>query len=100
MTLHHLMTEMKIEADTNQDNLQQILSKAKLDFPIGTKVKILNTDYIGEVDHYNESSGGFYPGYRYPIFVKITDCVTLKFKQFIGRTFQYSLDQLQIIDDK
>lgn len=37
----------------------------------GKRVKVKTTGYIGTVEKLNTSNGGFYPGSRYPIYVRI-----------------------------
>jgi len=77
--------------------LAALLEIVKVKFPIGSKVKINLTDYIGIVDSYNERTGGFYPGVRYPIKVQIISTEDVAFNTAIGKVFEYGADQLLLI---
>jgi hypothetical protein len=49
----------------------------------------------GLVERLNTSTRGFYPGGRYPIYVKIlTDTRPV---DSVGKTFEYDIDQLEVI---
>ena len=64
---------------------------------INRPCRIAYTDYTGEIVGLNTATGGFYPGSREPVYVKITGCETEKFKSAIGETFSYALDQVKLI---
>lgn len=53
------------------------------------------TSHKGIIKGPNTSSYGFYPGGRYPVIVKIIDS---DMKKVIGKTFEYGLDQIELID--
>jgi len=80
-----------------QSELATLLEIVKVKFPIGSKVKINPTSYIGIVDSYNERTGGFYPGIRYPVNVKIISTEDVAFNTAIGKVFEYGADQLSLI---
>lgn len=62
---------------------------------IGKPCKVKSTSHIGVVHGVNMASRGFYPGSRYPIFVKITESTH---ERAIGDVFEYELDQVEIQD--
>ena len=59
----------------------------------GKKVKVKYTTHEGNLYKLNTSTGGFYPGSRYPFYVKITnegkakDCV-----------FEYDANQVELME--
>ena len=87
-----LHKEMK-EKEPSQTELEKILVQAKKHFPIGATVDVNCTSHFGEVVGYNERTGGFYPGTRFPVYVKIT---LSDMERAIGQTFEYGLDQLKM----
>lgn len=62
---------------------------------IGRACKIKHTSHTGIITDVNTSDCGFYPGGRYPAYVKITES---GMKEAIGCTFEYGLDQIELID--
>lgn len=57
---------------------------------IGKKVSIKGTDYTGVIDRINKSTTGFYPGHRFPYYVKIDEgCGKAS-----GQVFEYAEDQV------
>lgn len=61
----------------------------------GKVVIIKGTGMSGIVTRLNTSTRGFYPGGRYPIYVKIlTDNRTEH--NSVGQTFEYDIDQLEV----
>lgn len=94
----NLYKEMRQEFDNLPKNiLEETLSKAKESFPIGSIINVIGTTYVGEVVRYNERQSGFYPGYRYPIYVKIIHA-THDPHNAVGMTFEYSLDNVNHTD--
>ena len=64
----------------------------------GKTVTIKGTSMTGLVVELNTSTRGFYPGGRYPIYVKIlTDTRTEH--NSVGQTFEYGIDQLEDIQE-
>lgn len=59
----------------------------------GKTCKVLYTNHIGIIHGLNTSTAGFYPGSRYPIYVKITSASAE------GSIFEYELNQLEIITE-
>jgi hypothetical protein len=80
--------------DGEHRELHEVLAKAEKDFPIETLVLVKYTPYKGVVHGYNKMLGGFYPGVRYPVFVKITDDGDGLHK-VVGQVFEYSLEYLE-----
>ena len=74
-------------------------TKEQVDFFIenqGKVVTIKGTSMTGLVERLNTSTRGFYPGGRYPIYIKIlTD---IRPVDSVGRTFEYDIDQLEVMD--
>ena len=74
-------------------------SKEQVDFFLenrGKVVAIKGTSMTGLVERLNTSTRGFYPGGRYPIYVKIlTDTRPV---DSVGRTFEYDIDQLEVME--
>ena len=62
---------------------------------IGKKCKVKHTSHIGVVEGVNRSTGGFYNGGRYPVFVKITKS---RRTSAVGKVFEYELSQIEIIN--
>lgn len=106
-TAEQLLTAIKNGGDNDQvaDLYKQINgaseegpSKEQVDFFIenqGKVVTIKGTSMTGLVERLNTSTRGFYPGSRYPIYVKIlTDTRPV---DSVGRTFEYDIDQLEVI---
>lgn len=60
---------------------------------IGRTCKIKWTSHIGEIVGANTSDRGFYPGGRFPVYVKIT---ASGMEKAIGSTFEYGLDQIEL----
>lgn len=90
----NLYKEMRHECISLPKNtLEETLNKAKELFPIGSVVNVIGTTYVGEVVQYNERDFGFYPGYRYPVYVKII-YATRDPHNAVGMTFEYSLDNI------
>lgn len=63
---------------------------------MGRAVSINNTDYTGKITALNTSTGGFYEGGRYPVYVTIDDDVEVIRAR--GATFEYEIDQLTLKD--
>ena len=64
----------------------------------GKVVTIKGTSMTGLVERLNTSTRGFYPGGRYPIYVKIlTDERTNQFNA-IGKKLEYDIDQLEVME--
>lgn len=63
----------------------------------GKKCAIKGTDYIGEIVELNTSEGGFYPGSRCPIYVKILQSTNNKYPEAVGHVFEYNLPQIQVL---
>lgn len=90
--LKHQLTPLYNE----QEQLDSLLMDARKKFPIGAKVKILHTGYTGEVVSYNNRLGGFYPGVRYPVCVRITYSEKVEFRErAVGSIFEYGMEQLK-----
>jgi hypothetical protein len=85
--LKPLMKELK-EPDGDEKMNNEVTKAKELGFIEGVKAKLSHTPEIGEVVGYNEAVGGFYPGSRYPVLIK-----------FERGTFEYSLDQLELVDE-
>lgn len=64
---------------------------------IGKPVNVLHTAYKGVIHSCNKSQRGFYPGVRFPVYVRITNSRDPKFEKAIGSVFEYSLDQIELI---
>lgn len=58
---------------------------------IGRECKIKCTSHTGVITGANTSDRGFYPGGRFPVYVKIT---ASGMDKAIGSTFEYGLDQI------
>jgi len=89
-----LLKELKPKEDEHI-LLEETIEKAKKKLSVGKTVRIIGTGYTGIVKGFNERLGGFYPGVRYPIFVKIIYSKNEKFKEAEGQTFEYGIDQLK-----
>lgn len=64
---------------------------------IGRKCKLKYTSHVGIVKGPNTSDSGFYPGGRFPVYVTITHS---DMETAIGKTFEYDLDQVQLLDEE
>lgn len=64
----------------------------------GKIIKVKHTSYHGEVYKLNEATGGFYPGSREPIYIRITAVDDEKWAKVVGQVFSYSLDQLELVE--
>lgn len=62
---------------------------------IGKSCKIKFTGHQGIVLAANTSTGGFYPGHRFPVIVEITESTM---KEAKGQVFEYGLDQVEIVE--
>lgn len=62
---------------------------------IGKQCEVAHASHRGIVHGVNMASCGFYPGSRYPIFVKITDS---SMKEAIGDIYEYDLEQVKIYE--
>lgn len=78
----------------DQAQLDEVLTKARSTFAVGDIVNIKSAGYVGKVIGYNDSLGGFSPGVRYPVLVKIIRNYTETNKDVVGSVFEYALDQL------
>lgn len=58
----------------------------------GKTVTVNGTNHVAIVTSLNESTSGFYPGSRYPIYV------TLNNGPYIGQVFEYELTQLTLVE--
>ena len=107
-TAEQLLSAIKNGGDTEKvaDLYKQINgaseegpTKEQVDFFIenqGKVVAIKGTNMTGLVERLNTSTRGFYPGGRYPIYVKIlTDTRPV---DSVGRTFEYDIDQLEVME--
>lgn len=56
----------------------------------GKPCTVTGTSHEGIVHKLNEATAGFYPGSRYPIYVKITN------GEAVGDVFEYGLDQVAV----
>ena len=70
---------------------------AFIEINIGKPVKVLGTSYKGVIRSCNKAQGGFYPGVRYPVYVRITETDDARFQSIIGKSFEYGLDQIKLI---
>ena len=43
--------------------------------------------------------GGFYPGVRYPIYVRIAATGDPKFEAAVGKVYEYGMDQMEVIQN-
>lgn len=102
-TANMLLEVAKIDNDTGADLYKEFNvveggpTQEAYDFFIANKgklVQINGTNMYGYVKELNTSTRGFYPGYRYPIYVKICKDERTEFSA-LGKTFEYSLDQLK-----
>lgn len=64
---------------------------------VGRGVRVLGTCYEGIIYSCNKAESGFYPGSRFPVFVKITKSSDPLFDTSIDTVFEYSLDQIELI---
>lgn len=69
--------------------------KAKVESLIGKRCKIKYTNYVGTIESFNDSLGGFYGGERFPYLVRI-DEVNNGWKNVL---FEYGEDQIMLIDE-
>lgn len=65
----------------------------------GKTVSIKHTDMEGIVTNLNTKTRGFYPGDRYPIYVKINKDGRTGQYNAMGSTFEYDLEQLILIEE-
>lgn len=93
-----MLKQLKKELQPQHDEeklLEGILHSVKQKFSVGQIVTIKDTGYTGVVTGFNECLGGFYPGVRYPIFVKITKSEDPNFERAVGCIFEYSENQVK-----
>lgn len=79
---------------TEEKELEKVLALVTAVFKVGDIVHVKGTSYIGVIHGFNTSLGGFYPGVRYPIFVKITKSENPKRANVPGSVFEYDLSQV------
>ena len=108
-TAEQLLSAIKNGGDNDQmaDLYKQIKgaseegpTKEQIDFFIenqGKIVAIKGTNMSGLVERLNTSTRGFYPGGRYPIYVKILTDERTNHHNSVGETFEYGIDQLEVI---
>lgn len=89
-----LYKEMKQKEPSKKDVLS-IVDQAKKQFPVDVTVDVKHTSHIGRVRGYNERTGGFYPGNRFPVFVEI---IASDMDRAIGHVFEYGLNDLEVVD--
>ena len=58
----------------------------------GKKVSIKHTTHIGHLIELNTSTGGFYPGSRFPFYVKMSE------GKAVGQIFEYDREQIQLLE--
>jgi len=81
--------KLEKEPDGERKMRSAIADAKEKGFVIGAKVKLLKDKEVGEVVGYNEATGGFYPGSRYPLIVK-----------FERGTFEYGPGLLKLAKEK
>lgn len=54
---------------------------------LGSSCKVLHTCYTGVIEGLNNSIFGFYPGSRFPVYVKITSSSDPEFERAVGSIF-------------
>lgn len=64
---------------------------------IGNPVNVMGTSYKGVIHSCNKAQGGFYPGIRYSVYVRIIETDNAKFQSAIGQVFEYGLDQIKLL---
>lgn len=92
-SLKPLYADLKPSVSESEE-LEKILTEVKKMFAIGDRVYMKHTCYIGLVYGFNENLGGFYPGIRYPICVKIIESQDPKFSNVVGSKFEYGAEQV------
>ncbi len=104
-----LSTISNISANKNIEIFADILRGMKDNDPVPSEVvafvennidkpvKVLGTSYKAVIHACNKSSKGFYPGIRYPVYVKITETSDERFNNAIGCIFEYGLEQIQLL---
>ncbi len=109
-TAELLLSAVSNTADENQRNEILDLSKqlqgegpapdaaAFFETHQGKLCRVKHTCYTGIVHKLNTSTGGFYPGKLYPIYVKITHSSESEFERAVGSVFEYALNQIELID--
>lgn len=80
-----------LQCENDMPTQEQILQATIM---VGSKCKIRHTSHKGVVVAINKSTSGIYSGGRFPVIVEITDS---GMKEAIGRTFPYSLEQVELI---
>ena len=85
--------------DGEREQLAIVLAEAEAKLPIGSVVKINLTSYTAEVVGFNTALGGFYPGIRYPVRVKIVASKDPRFGNAVGDMFEYNMESLTRIDN-
>ena len=75
--------------------LDKLLDQVKDTHPIGMYVEVEHTTHIGIIVSYNKNLGGFYPGIRYPVNVKI---IYSSLDKAVDCTFEYEADQLKPVN--
>lgn len=85
--------ELKPRSNEEKE-LEKALAEVTAIFKVGDIVRVKDTSYIGVIHRFNTSLGGFYPGVRYPIFVKITKSEDPKWATVAGSVFEYELNQV------
>jgi hypothetical protein len=84
---------------------EEVVDEAKAYCQEGDWVNVFSTSYIGKVVGFNERTSGFYPGDRYPVFIKIIKDISGNKNGAEGCTFEYGLyfvkklDNLTELDD-
>ena len=88
-----LFEQLKPQSNEEKE-LEILLAEVTAVFKVGDIVHVKGTSYIGVIHGFNTSLGGFYPGVRYPIFVKITKSENPKRANVPGSVFEYDLTQV------
>jgi hypothetical protein len=76
----------------SSSELNKILDPLRNLFIEGDIVDIVCTSYIGEFIGFNTKQGGLYPGWRYPLLVKIISSTNKRFDRCVGSVFEYTTE--------
>lgn len=90
--VYQLYKEIQGERDAPAPEVVELVESWK-----GKKCKIKHTSHIGEVVGPNTSEHGFYPGGRFPVYVKILES---GMESAVGQKFEYGLEQVELVPEE
>lgn len=95
VSFYKKLYSIDVEKHVQEAELSAILHEPE--FNLGDCVCVTHTSYVGTVVGYNRRYGGFYPGIRYPYFIRIDISGSPHFQEAVGQIFEYSAERLELV---